>query len=136
MKTLTIGQLAKATSVSVETIRYYERRELLERPERPPSGYRAYPQTYIERIKFIKRAQDLGFTLNEIGELLALSAKQNSTCSDVKQKTEAKLQKIRQKIQELRAMQQALESMSSTCSGDSRPTSDCTILELMSNHSS
>ncbi|MFQ5798975.1 MAG: MerR family transcriptional regulator, partial [Bacteroidota bacterium] len=73
MKSLTIGQLAKATHVGVETVRYYERRGLLPKPPRRESGYRQFPVDAIRRIRFIKRAQNLGFSLREISRLLALS---------------------------------------------------------------
>src|SRR5688572_27027868 len=99
MNVLTIGQLAKRAGVNLETIRYYERRGLLSEPPRRASGYRQYRPDVVARIRFIKRAQELGFSLNEIHELLSLRVEAATVCSDVKQRAEAKVAEIEQKME-------------------------------------
>ena len=84
MKDLTIGQVANAAGVNVETIRFYERREIVKQPERPPSGFRRYPPETIARVRFVRRAKDLGFSLREITELLDLRVDPHVTCEDVR----------------------------------------------------
>ncbi|MBA3633417.1 MAG: MerR family transcriptional regulator [Acidobacteria bacterium] len=91
MERLTVGQLAKLARVNLETVRYYERCGLLPQPPRLSSGYRAFPVVSVERIRFIKQAQELGFSLKEIKELLALQIDPNSTGADVKKSAEAKI---------------------------------------------
>ena len=95
----TIGQLAKAAGVGVETVRYYQRRELLPVPE-VASGFRTYPVSLVERIRFIKRAQELGFSLDEIGDLLRLE--DGTHCDEASRLAEHKLQDVREKIADLR----------------------------------
>lgn len=89
MKNLKIGQLAKEVGINIETIRYYERRGLFEEPPRQTSGYRAFPPKYVERIRFIKRAQTLCFTLKDISKFLAL-ADGNFDCKDIRKFAEDK----------------------------------------------
>ena len=108
----TIGQLAKAAGVNVETIRYYERRGLISQPPKPAEGYRTYPQTTLARILFIKRAQELGFTLGEINNLLSLG---ESHCSEVQELAEAKLASVREKINDLHRLEQVLEELVTQC---------------------
>ncbi len=98
MTTLTISQLAERADVNLATIRYYERRGLIPEPPRRPSGYRIYSEASVARLRFIKSAQDLGFSLKEIKELLALRVDPNATCADVKRQGEAKLAQIAEKI--------------------------------------
>ena len=111
MTTLKIGQLAKAANVNIDTVRYYERRGLIPEPPRKESGYREYTQNYIARIRFVKRAQDLGFSLNEISELMDLRVDSQTVCSDVKKRTEAKVIDIEEKIQSLVRMKQTLTNL-------------------------
>lgn len=125
---LTIGQIAKAASVNVETVRYYERRGLIPAPPRRSSGYRQYPARTVARIRFIKRAQELGFSLREIAGLLALRVDPETTCADVRSRAEAKIGEIEEKIRDLRRMRKALDRLASTCRGKG-PTSECPILE-------
>lgn len=106
IKKLTIGRLAKATSVGVETIRYYQRVGLLQEPEKPEDGYREYPQSDISRVKFIKRAQHVGFTLNEISELLRIG---DGHCDHVETIAGQKLQAIETRLVDLQRMQGALQ---------------------------
>lgn len=112
MSQLTIGKLAQAAQVSVETIRYYERRQLIEQPPKPAQGYRRYPKTTLARVLFIKRAQELGFTLEEIDNLLALG---ESHCEEVQGLAEGKLAEVRAKINDLHRMEQVLEQLLIQC---------------------
>ncbi len=89
MTVLTIGQLARRADVGVETVRFYQRKGLLAEPDRRPSGYRQYDEAIVDRLRFIKRAKELGFTLNEIKELLSLRLDPSTTCADVKNRAEA-----------------------------------------------
>ena len=130
METITIGKLAKRADVNIETIRYYERRGLIPKPHRRDSGYREYSDETTKRILFIKRAKDLGFSLNEIDELLSLKISPGTTCSDVKSKAEEKIADIESKIKILQRMKKALFKLSKECSG-AGPASECPILEAL-----
>ena len=130
MKTLTIGQLAGQAEVGVETVRFYERKGLLAEPDRRPSGYRQYDAGVVDRLRFIKRAKELGFTLNEIKELLSLRLDPTTTCADVKSRAESKIDDIQDKIRTLQRMKKALVKVTKACSG-SGGTSECPILETL-----
>jgi Hg(II)-responsive transcriptional regulator len=130
MESLTIGQLACRAQVHVETVRYYERRGLLPRPPRRPSGYRQYAAEDLARLRFIKRAQGLGFTLQEIGELLALRVDPDTTCEDIKQQAEAKIADITAKVRALQRMKQVLVGLVAACEARAS-TSPCPILEAL-----
>jgi len=130
MKTLSVGQLAKGANVNIETVRYYERRGLLPEPKRRESGYREYLQGDVFRIKFIKRAQELGFTLKEISELLALRVDSKTTCAKMKKQTEAKISDIEEKIRLLKKMKVALGKLASSCQ-EHAPPHGCPILEYL-----
>src|SRR5437016_2985690 len=108
METLSIGQVAHRTGVGVETVRFYEREGLLEPPPRRASGYRQYSEQVVKRIHFIKRAQQLGFSLKEITELLMLRVDGQTSCEEVRQRTEAKIAEVERKLVELQHMRQAL----------------------------
>lgn len=125
---LTIGKLAIASEVNVETIRFYERKGILKQPNKSGS-FRYYPHEYITRIRFIKRSQELGFTLKETKELLDLKIKNQSRCSDVLAKTEEKIREINTKIKDLKKMKKSLEGLASCCVDTNQPLSDCPILE-------
>lgn len=125
---LSIGQLAKRAGVGVETVRYYEREGLLAEPQRRQSGYRQYQSDTVDRLLFIRRAKELGFTLKEIKELLSLRVDEDKTCADVRQQAEAKIADIEDRIRSLQRMKRALVKVTSQCSG-SGPTSECPILE-------
>lgn len=114
MKTtsFTIGQLARAAEVNVETVRYYQRIGLLKEPEKPAQGYRQYPREIAARIRFIKRMQRLGFRLREIAELLSLSEGQ---CPDVRARAEQKRRRIEARIQDLAAMRATLDDLIDAC---------------------
>jgi len=125
---LTIGKLANASDVNVETIRFYERKGILKQPKKQ-GAFRHYPSEYITRIRFIKRSQELGFTLKEAKELLDLRIKNQAKCSDVLSKTEEKISEISQKIKDLKKMKKSLEGLASCCEDTSIPLSDCPILD-------
>ena len=108
----TIGQLAKAVGINVETIRYYERRGLLAQPEKPVEGFRRYPEQALNRIRFIKRAQELGFSLEEIETLLEIDA---GRCRDVQEIAAHKLALIRQKMADLERLANGLEEWMQRC---------------------
>lgn len=114
MEKITIGKLADMANVGVETIRFYQRKELLREPK-SSGARRTYNEEDAQRIFFIKRAQDLGFTLSEVKELLELNTKPRSTCSIVKTKTESKLQEIENKIADLKRMKDSLEMLACAC---------------------
>ena len=130
MASLTIGQLAKRAEVGVETVRFYERKALLAEPDRRPSGYRQYGEEVVHRLRFIKRAKELGFTLNEIKELLSLRIDPSTTCADVKNQAEEKIGDIQAKIRTLQRMKKALVKVTKACSGRGG-TSECPILEAL-----
>lgn len=109
---LTIGRLAKAAEVNVETIRYYQRVGLVTEPVKPLEGFRVYPNDTINRIRFIKRAQKLGFSLQDIVHLLELG---DGHCNDVREQAEAKLAKIETQIKDLQAMRKTLKTLISQC---------------------
>lgn len=117
MNTLIIGKLAKACDVSVEAIRFYERERLLEKPSRTASGYRQYSESAIKRLRFIRRAKTLGFTLSEIRNLLAISDNKEGGMSEVKALTEEKISLIAERISDLQRIQAALSDLSSLCPG-------------------
>jgi Hg(II)-responsive transcriptional regulator len=129
MDTLLIGQVARKAGVGVETVRFYEREGLLEEPPRRTSGYRQYSEQVVTRLHFIKRAQKLGFSLKEISELL-LRVDAQTSCDEVKQRTEAKITEVEQKVVELQRMRQALLQVSSLCTGRG-PTGPCPMLEAL-----
>jgi MerR family mercuric resistance operon transcriptional regulator len=130
MEGLTIGRLAREGQVNVETIRYYERRGLLPRPPRQPSGYRMFPPSAVQVLRFVKTAQVLGFSLKEIKELLALRIQPGRSCADVRGRAERKIGEIDQKIRTLQSMRKALVRLAAACSGRG-PVSDCPILESL-----
>lgn len=130
MPNLTIGQLAKAAGVNIETIRFYERHGIIPEPPRRSSGYRQYSAEFVTRIRFIKRAQELGFSLKEIEELLALRVDSQTVCSDVQRRAEAKVHTIEQKIQMLQKMKQILLELLAHCHAQ-EPTGACPLLEVL-----
>jgi MerR family mercuric resistance operon transcriptional regulator len=130
MAVLTRGEVAEQAHVHVETLRYYERRGLVSRPLRSVSNYRLYPEDTVRRVRFIKRAQDLGLSLKEIKELLALRAAPKTQCGAVRERTVAKIKDIEEKIRGLQAMKKALAKLVAECSGRG-PITKCPILEAL-----
>ena len=114
MEKITIGKLAEMAGVGVETVRFYQRKELLREPK-ALTGVRTYNEEDAQRIVFIKRAQELGFTLSEVKELLELNTKPRVTCGTVKAKTTAKIEEINSKIADLQRMKASLEKLACAC---------------------
>lgn len=130
MNTLTIGKLAKQAGIGIETVRFYERQGLIQPPDRTDSNYRIYPADEVQRLRFIKRAKVLGFTLNEIKELLFIKHDPHATKADIKNRTLAKIEAVKQKIHDLTRIKEALEHLSSSCDGHG-PLEECPILEAL-----
>ncbi len=130
MDGFSIGELAKQANVHVETLRYYERRGLIPKPHRTVSNYRVYSSENLRRVKFIKQAQELGFSLNEIKKLLALRATPRARCADVRKYAAHKIEDIDGKIRSLTRMRKTLEKLIAECSGDG-PATQCPILESL-----
>lgn len=127
---LTIGQLAESAAVNIQTVRYYERVGLLARPSRAKNGYRQYDHATVRRLRFIKKAQELGFSLLEIKELLALRISDPSACGAVEQKVEEKLLVINTKTRELTRLQTILRKLAASCRTRER-TAECPVLDLL-----
>lgn len=124
---LTIGKLARSASVNVETVRYYQRIGLLEEPMKPMYGYRDYPVDYIARVHFIKRAQQLGFTLKEIAELLTLG---EGHCDDVRALAEQKCNRVNAQIKDLQALRNVLEDLINCCH-QNRSREHCSFIDAL-----
>ncbi len=131
MQKLTIGRLAKAAQVNLETIRYYQRIGLLTEPAKPVQGFRIYPSEFITRIRFIKRAQQLGFKLQEIAELLQMG---DGHCEDVRVRAELKRQQISQQISDLENLRETLDTLINNCHRDKR-SGHCPIIETLTGQS-
>lgn len=129
-KAFTIGRLAHETDIGVETIRFYEREGLLEEPARLRSGYRHYPRSAVERLLFIRQAKELGFSLAEIRDLLAIRISPKKTCADVREVAKSKITDINAKIDALKNIRNALVKLTAQCLGRG-PVSDCPILEAL-----
>lgn len=125
---LTIGRLAASAEVHVETVRYYQRRGLLPEPSRPHGGVRHYGEAEVARLQFIRRAQAMGFTLDEIAGLLEIKGKR--ACEQTQQLTEHKLADVRQRLAELRRLERELVAMVEECRCAS-PDGDCPTLNLL-----
>lgn len=127
---MTIGALADAAGVNVPTIRYYERRGIIAEPPRTASGYRQYDQSVVRRILFIRRAQDLGFTLQEIQDLLGLRVHDPASCEVVEEATRSKLRSVESKLRELERLRGILNRLLQSCA-DRETTSECPVLALL-----
>ncbi len=132
-KPLTIGKLAAAANVNVETIRYYQRLNLIREPDKPIQGYRKYPASHISRIRFIKRSQQLGFTLKEISDLLELG---DGHCQEVQELATQKIHKIDERISDLQAMSEALNDLLSRCHAGGQKDAQCALIEILANRTS
>lgn len=131
MQDMTRSEVADRANVKPSAVRYYEERGLIPEPPRSSTGYRLYDASYVDRLRFIQRAQELGFTLEEINDLLALRVDEEATCQDVRARAKAKLKDVETKIQDLRRIRNALARLSDACAGGSGPTSACPILDAM-----
>jgi Zn(II)-responsive transcriptional regulator len=117
MQTMNIGRLAELAQVNIDTIRYYERQGLLPPAARSASGYRQYSRSDLERLRFILRSKELGFSLSEIGDLLSLTKDRQSDMRGVKRKAEQRLEQVEQKIAELRRVKRGLKQLIDACPG-------------------
>jgi MerR family transcriptional regulator, copper efflux regulator len=131
MASLTIGQLAQISEVSADTIRFYEKLRLLIPTERSRAGYRLYGEDGIARLIFIRRAKQLGFTLNEIKKLLSLNAKRNASCDEMLILTNAKIRELKGHISDLSRMGKILMRLAKNCPGGSTPIHECPILDFV-----
>jgi Hg(II)-responsive transcriptional regulator len=130
MARLTIGQLAKEARVNRETVRYYERQRLLQRPLRSIGGYRVFSDEAVKRLLFIRHAKMLGFSLEEIRELLALQVHSVGSCDRVRARAQIKITEIGRKIDSLEQMKRVLSELVSACKGR-RKTNECPILDSL-----
>jgi Hg(II)-responsive transcriptional regulator len=130
MHTLSIGKVAKMTGMTVEAIRFYEKRGLINAPERTPSGYRRYSPEAVKRICFIQHAKDAGFTLAEIAELLMLRETASDSCGLVKMRAENKLKDVEKRLNELRLVRNALTMLVARCNASDQ-MGECPILEAL-----
>ena len=130
MRGLTIGQLAEQAHVNRETVRYYERRRLLQSASRSASGYRVFSGDALKRLRFISHAKMLGFSLEEIKQLLALRVRSVDTCDGVRNRTLIKIADVERKIEALRQMRRALKELVSACSRR-RKTDECPTLDSL-----
>lgn len=128
---LTIGRVAGLAGVNVETIRFYERKGLIDQPRKPAfGGYRSYPQSTVRRVKFIRAAQGIGFSLGEIEDLLSLRADPASQCRDVRDRARAKLAEVDRKIADLNRIRGALRTLIAACPGDAA-LRECSIIQAL-----
>ena len=131
MVAMTISKAACRGGVRIETIRFYERRGLIQQPPRPnDSGFRIYPEQTVQRIRFIRQAQEIGFSLREIEELLSLRADPSADCADVRPQATAKLEEVERKIAKLEKMRGALQELIDACPG-SGAIRVCSIMEAL-----
>lgn len=127
----TRGDLARATGCNIETIRYYEKTGLLPDPPRTDAGYRIYSAAHATRLRFILRARELGFSMEDIRGLMGLEDGAAPTCAEVKERTERHLADVRARIADLRRIETVLAATASRCSGAEVP--DCPVLDAISN---
>ncbi len=131
MTAMTIGRAAREAGVGVETIRFYERKGLIEQPWRPrDAGFRVYPEETVQRVRFIRQAQEIGFSLSEIDELLSLRADPSAGSSDVRERAIAKRNEVEHKIAHLERIHAALEELISACPGKGA-LRECSIMEAL-----
>jgi DNA-binding transcriptional MerR regulator len=126
-----IGDLAAQTNVSTQTIRFYERRGLLKRPPRTPAGYRDYPKDAVRLIEFIRRSQELGYGLQEIGELLRLRDQRSGNGKQVRALAEKKLRSIDEKLRALQRMRREIRKILDSCGCGAEHLPDCPLLEKL-----
>lgn len=126
----TIGELSKRADVIIETIRYYEKIGLMPDPPRSSGGFRMYSDTHLQRLAFIRRCRELGFSQPEVRKLLTLVDDHNYTCDEVREMTERQLGSVRSKIRDLQNLEKALSEMVSECKGGDVP--DCPIIDTLS----
>lgn len=125
-----IGKAASLAGVNNETMRYYECRNLIPEPDRMDSGYRLFSQRHVDQIRFIKRAQELGFTLSEIDDLLNLKVDEGTYYSEIRREAELKYKDVISKIEDLTRIKHTLTDLIDSCSGNG-PKGDCPILKAL-----
>ena len=129
MGDLSIGDLSKLTECNIETIRYYERINILNKPRRTPGGHRIYSRQEMKRLLFVRRCRELGFTLGEVRELLRLIDGSNYTCAEVATITVNHADEVQRKIKDLRKIEKVLRTMAKRCEGRNVP--DCPIIDVL-----
>ena len=129
MNNLSRGQIAKMTGVNLETVRYYENIALMPEPPRTAGGHRSYDRTLLKRLSFIRRCRELGFSIDELRNLLELVDGGDYSCAEILHNTGAHLERIKGKIRDLKKMEQTLNRISDKCSGDDVP--NCPIIETL-----
>jgi MerR family copper efflux transcriptional regulator len=129
MSTLTIGKLAKSCNVKVDTIRYYETKGLIAPSERTESDCRLYTQESVKRLRFIRKAQSLGFSLDEIKELLEIGQTPEKDCGDIQEKANKKIIEIETRITDLVAIKNSLRELAKACPGKGKPLNKCNVLK-------
>ncbi len=130
MREFTIGELSRLTQVNIETIRYYEKIGIMPNPPRNSSGYRIYSTPHLERLSFVRRSRELGFSQPEVRKLLTLVDEHKYTCGEVREMTARHLLTVRSKIKDLRKLEKALANMVSECDGGDIP--ECPIVDVLS----
>lgn len=128
---MTIGKLAKAAGVGVETIRFYERKGLIRKPPKKDGGFRSYSYEAVTRIRFIRRAQQLGFTLREVKDLVELQSKRKMTGGQVQKKADQKIQEIQTKISDLKKIEESLRQLSRVCGEGEQAIKECRFLDCL-----
>lgn len=128
-KSMQRAELARRTGCNLETIRYYEKIGMMPDPPRTAAGYRVYAEGHVSRLRFILRARELGFTIEEIGGLLRLVDDGNQTCAEIKERTERHLADVRSRITDLRRIENVLAATAAQCSGDNAP--QCPVLDTL-----
>ncbi|CDL87633.1 Zn(2+)-responsive transcriptional regulator [Xenorhabdus cabanillasii] len=127
-----IGQLARLANVTPDTVRFYEKQGLMEHEERTEGGYRLYTKQDLQRLRFIRYAKQLGFTLEAIVELLSIRVDpEHHTCQESKQIVDSRLQEIEEKILEMQRMRDSLKMLSDACCGSAHTSTYCSILEIL-----
>ena len=127
---LSIGELAKRTGVNIETIRYYERIDLLPAPPRTPGGRRSYAESHVRVLTFIRRGRELGFPIDDIRTLLGLAEPGDTSCGEVEKIARAHLESVKAKIADLTRLERVLSETVSQCRGDDAPS--CPVLDVLS----
>lgn len=130
MREFTIGELSRLTDVNIETIRYYEKIGIMPNPPRNSSGYRIYSAPHFERLSFVRRSRELGFSQPEVRKLLTLVDEHTYTCAEVKEMATRQLSNVRDRIKDLRKLEKALAIMVSECDGGDVP--ECPIVDTLS----
>jgi MerR family transcriptional regulator, mercuric resistance operon regulatory protein len=129
VREFTIGKMSKLTGVNIETIRYYEKIGILSKPPRNSSGYRVYAKPHLERLSFVRRSRELGFSQPEVRKLLSLVDEHKYTCAEVHEMTSRHLSSVRDKIRDLRKLERALSNMVNECAGGDIP--ECPIVDTL-----